>query len=100
LNTSLNLEKSFAFLQPGSLDHQVIAGNPAFQIDGRAGADIVPDHVIQVVPDPAGDADHLVSFPHVAKFVLEAAVASIEMGLQFSGAVGADEKIDAFPLCL
>ena len=53
-------EISFAFLQPGSFDHQVIAGNSASQIDGRAGADIVPDHVTQVVRDPAGNAHHLV----------------------------------------
>jgi len=38
----------------------MIAGNPAFQDDGRTGADIVPDHVTQVVPDPAGNAHHLV----------------------------------------
>ena len=75
----------------------MIAANPAFQVDGRAGADIVPDLVIQVVPDPAGDTHHPVSLPHVAKFVLEAAVAGIEMGLQFAAAVGAHEKIDVFP---
>ena len=75
------LEKSFAFLQPRSLDHQMIAGNPAFQNDGRTGADVVPDHVSQVVADSTGDAHHFVSLPHVAKFVFKAAVAGIEMGL-------------------
>ena len=75
----------------------MIAGNPAFQIDGGAAADIVPDHVIQVVPDLADDAHCQVSFPHLTKFVFEAAVAGIEMDLQFARADGADEKIDVFP---
>lgn len=58
---------------------------------------MVPDHVIQVVPAPVGDAYCQVSFPHLTEFALEAAVAGIEMGLQFARAEGADEKIDVFP---
>ena len=80
-------EKFLSFLQLRLLDHQVIACNPTAQDDGRTGADIVPDRLIQVVSDPAGDAHHLVFFPDVTELVFKAAVAGIEVGPQSAAAV-------------
>ena len=90
------LKKLFALLQRCETDSHAPVGDPAFEIDGRTGADIIPDNVFQPVSYPAGNADHLASFPDVTEFVLKATVAGVEMGLQLTGTVGAHKKINVF----